>query len=241
MTPEWESLVALARSNLCPDRFPDISPEQVTRRLVEYRCSPKYPEVVAHNLMLARELCVAGTLFYELFTVALHYTAVACECALKEIYVARLPVPFTMRRKRSGISEEKTFHERPSTLEFFHMGWKLRGKAAAETRNFSSLIEWGKRKGVLLPEEVQEFEHGRHTRNLTAHGHNMVGDWTWAIGAVRGVTLVLNRLFPDPETTAYDEENRRRREEERRAWDAGYGSVMTTPGEEEEDPLDEEP
>jgi len=190
--------------------------------------------------MLARELCVAGCLFYELFTVALHYTAVACECALKELYVARLSLPFTMRRQRNGVSEEKIFNERPSTFEFFYVGWKLAGKSAAETRSFSSLIEWGKREGVILPAEERVFEHGRHTRNLTAHGHNMVGDWTWAIGAVRGVTLVLNRLFPDPETTAYDEENRRRREEERRASDAEYDAMMKLPGDNDEEPPQEE-
>jgi hypothetical protein len=108
------------------------------------------------------------------------------------------------------------------------MGWKPVGSPAAETRNFASLIEWAEREGVLLATEAQAFDHGRRTRNLTAHGHNMVVDWTWAIGTVREVTLVLNRLFPDPETTAYDEENRRRRQEQRGAWDTEYDAMMRT-------------
>jgi hypothetical protein len=69
MTLDQDALVALGRANLCPVQFPDVPSESVERRLAEYRCSPRYPEVVAHNLMLAREVCVAGSLFYELFTV----------------------------------------------------------------------------------------------------------------------------------------------------------------------------
>src|SRR5712692_10605203 len=118
MTIERESLVALGRANLCPCQFPEIAPEQVERRLAEYKCSSKYPEVVAHNLMLAREVCVAGTFFYELFTVAMHYTAVACECALKELYLDRMPLPFEMRRGRGDNTEKKVFNARPSLFEF---------------------------------------------------------------------------------------------------------------------------
>ena len=191
MTFERDALAALGRANLVPCLFPDVPVEHVVGRLEEYKCSANYPEVVAHNLMLAREVCVAGSIFYELFTVAMHYTAVACECALKEIYLDRMPIPFEMRRGKGAAGESKIFTARPSLFEFFHMGWKPLGPAAEETKNFSTLIAWAKREGVILPKEERIFEHGRHTRNLTAHGHNMVGDWAWGIGAVRETTLVV--------------------------------------------------
>lgn len=236
MTLDRDALVALGRANLCPCRFPDITAEQVERRLAEYKCSSKYPEVVAHNLMLAREACVAGSLFYEMFTVAMHYTAVACECALKVIYLERMPLPFEMQRPRHSPTETKVFSDRPSLFEFFHMKWWPKGGAAAnETRSFSSLINWAKREGVILEGEVRVFEHGRDTRNLTAHGHNMVGEWWWGLAAVRDVTLVLNRLFPDPEATAYDEENRRCAEEDRRVRSLDYEAMMSRSGEDTSD------
>src|SRR5207302_10718534 len=128
-------LIALARSHLTPHRFPDVDASSVERRLAEYRCSPNYPEVVAYNMMLARELCVAGCVFWELFTVALHYTAVSAESALMGLFLERLELPFTMRRrhyekvKKDGEvkwqlsrEEEQTFEQRLSLYEFSHVG-----------------------------------------------------------------------------------------------------------------------
>src|SRR5437870_1465109 len=92
-------LIALARSNLARTTFPKVEARSIERQLAEYRCSRNYPDVVAHNLMLARELCVTGCAFYELFTVALHYTAVAAESALRVLFLERLEPPFTMERR----------------------------------------------------------------------------------------------------------------------------------------------
>src|SRR5690348_9238323 len=97
-TTVTDETIALARASLTPHQFPAVGLEAVEGRLAEYRCSPNYPEVVAHNMMLARELCVAGCVFYVLFTVALHYTAVAAESALKVLFLAQLDLPFTMKR-----------------------------------------------------------------------------------------------------------------------------------------------
>ena len=234
MDLDRDALAALGRANLAPCQFPDIPPEPVARNLQEYKCSSKYPEVVAHNLMLAREACVAGSIFYELFTVAMHYTAVACECTLKELYLDRMRLPFEMKRRNGSVTGSKVFTARPTLFEFFHMGWKPIGVAADETKSFSSLIAWAKRERIILPQEERIFEHGRRSRILTAHGHNMVGKWTWGLAAVRETTLVLNRLFPDAETTAYDEANRRREEERRREWDLEYDRLMSATSDEEE-------
>lgn len=230
-----DEAIALARANLFKGKFPEIKLESVEQRLAEYKCSPKYPEDVAHNIMLARELCVAGSVFYELFTVALHYTAVAAETALKALFLERLDLPFTMKRTVNGKAERKVFTERPPLYEFSHMGWKLVGPLGGKARNLASLISWADETSLITSREVRTFEAGRRTRNLTAHGHNMVGMWNWAFAAVRNTTLIFNRLFPDPETTAYDEGNRRREEERMRAYDLALDQMLRLPDEPQDD------
>ena len=60
----WVPHVDTARANLTALRFPeDISPDWIKKNLAEMRCSQNYPVLVAHNLMLARELCVARASF----------------------------------------------------------------------------------------------------------------------------------------------------------------------------------
>jgi len=123
-------------------------------------------------------------------------------------------------------TEKRVLRERPSLYEFSHMGWKLIGPLAKKCRNFDSLICWAEETSLITRREAITFEAGRRTRNLTAHGHNMGAPAEWALGAVRNVTLALNRLFPDPETSDYDEENRRRREEQLRAFDADLNAML---------------
>jgi hypothetical protein len=243
-----DELIALAAANLARPKFPEVRQESVLRRLAEYRCSPKYPEVVAHNMMLARELCVAGCICSELFTVALHYTAVAAESALNWLFLERLDRPFTMRRRiyesvrRDGRVEkklvrveEKVFTERPLLYEFAHAGWRLVGPLAEKCRNFDSLIRWAEQMSLISEREANIFEAGRKTRNLTAHGHDMVGMWSWGLAALRHTTLIFNRLFPDPEITAYDEENRRREEERMREYDLSVDEMLQLPSDEPEE------
>src|SRR6202022_2138078 len=177
-----DELIALARRDLARHRFPDIEVARIKRGLAEYRCSPNYPEVVAHNIMLARELCVAGCVFHEPFTVALHYTGVSEECALMELFLQSLDLPFTMKRTVNGKPETKTFPQRPSIYEFAHAGWKLVGPQGAKCRNFASLIAWAEETSLITPREVKTFEFGRRTRNLTAHGHKHGGTARVAVG-----------------------------------------------------------
>src|SRR3954467_9828978 len=90
----WDRLIKLARANLSPHLFPDDTQvRSVEEELARMRCSPNYPEVVAHNVALARELCVAGCLFYELFTASIQFSTAACEVALKERFIDQLSFP----------------------------------------------------------------------------------------------------------------------------------------------------
>jgi hypothetical protein len=57
----WRPYIAAARANLTALKFPeDISPDWIRRRVADMKCSPNYPQVVAHTLMVARELCMLG-------------------------------------------------------------------------------------------------------------------------------------------------------------------------------------
>src|SRR5207248_2755749 len=100
-------LIRAARANLTPHLFPEIALEPIHENLVAMRCSPAYPEAVAHNVMLARQLCVAGCLFYELFTTSVQYSSAACEVAFKQHFVERLPLPCRLTKVTAGTRHEK--------------------------------------------------------------------------------------------------------------------------------------
>ena len=46
----------------------------------------------------------------------------------------------------------------------------------------------------------------------------MVVSPSWALGMLQQTTVMLNQLFPDPETSTYDEQVRRDREATDREW-----------------------
>jgi hypothetical protein len=231
----WLPFIDAARGNLCklrfpgdisPDRklrFPDnISPDWIKGHLTAMRCSPNYPETVAHSLMLARELCVAGCLFYELFTTSIQYSASACEVALKERFVELLPIPCLLTSSAQGrASEERVWTTRPSVDEFVHaigQGWRLPAPLAGLRPTLGHLIRWALARDLIPASQTAWFEHRRQMRNTIAHGHNMVVAPSWALGTLRQTTVILNQLFPDAETTAYDDQVRKERETRDHEW-----------------------
>src|SRR3954466_13604118 len=99
----WLPYLGVARASLTTLRFGnDIAVDWISRHLEEMRCSPNYPETVAHTVMLARELCMVGCIFYELFTTSAQYSASACEAGLKQKFVEVLPIPCVIKRTHQG-------------------------------------------------------------------------------------------------------------------------------------------
>lgn len=221
---DWTSLMAVARANLARSRFPeDTRPDWVEETLSAMRCSPNYPDLVAHNLLIARELCVAGCLFYELFTTSMQFAVSACETALKEKFVSTIPVPFVLDRNRGGGVKEERSWDRPFlAYEFSEMhaqGWRLPAPFRSTGPTLGSLIKWGAKNGLVAPEQFQWFGHRLRLRNTIAHGHNMVVMPGWALALLQETTTMLNQLFPDPETSSYDAAVLQERRARRIAWD----------------------
>jgi hypothetical protein len=219
---DWTHFIATARTNLKQLPVPDnISSEWVELQLQSMRCSPNYPNLVAHNVLLARELCMVGSLFYELFTISVHYAAAACEVALKEHFLDSLAYPSKLTRKLRGVIEERTWTERPVVYEFvdaLNQGWRLEKQHADFKPTLRYLIRWAADSGVISKLQEQWFEHRRHMRNTIAHGHNVIVAPSWALGTLRQTTITLNTMFPNAETSAYDERMRREREQQDQEW-----------------------
>jgi len=242
----WLPYIVSARANLVRAQYPDnISPDWIARHLDAMRCSPNYPDIVAHNVSLARELCVAGTLFYELFTTSVHYSASACETALKQRFVDLLPLPCRLtKRGDEGTIEEKTLEERVAVdqlVYFTSEGWKLPPPYARFKPTLGYLISWGVAARLVPPEQERWYRHRQRMRNTIAHGHDMVVPPSWALGTLQQTIVTLNRLFPDPETRAYDEAVTKQREERDREWTKDLeGMLRLPPDSSTEDTADDE-
>jgi hypothetical protein len=218
----WRPFIRAARANLARKRFPDnISPEWVKRQLDSMRCSPNYPDLVAHNVVQSRELCVAGCLFYELFTTSIHYAVAACEVALKERFLDVLPLPCRITLRRPEGLEERTWATRPHMYELVEavgQGWRLEKPFNQFRPTLGYLMRWAEERDVISPHQSQWFDHHRRMRNAIAHGHNMVVSPSSALGTLRQTIMTLNTMFPDQETTLYDDRMRREREKLDEEW-----------------------
>jgi hypothetical protein len=218
----WSPFISAARANLGRLQFPDnISPDWIKKHLDLMRCSPNYPDTVAHNVTLARELCVAGCLFYELFTTSIQYSAAACESALKHKFVDVLPLPLRLVRTAEGRIEEKVLSDRLVTYQLVDLvaqGWRLPAPHAKFRPTLGYLIHWGVRSGLVPEGEERWYEHRLRMRNTIAHGHDMIVAPSWALGNLQQTIVTLNRLFPDADTSTYDQEAARQRESRDREW-----------------------
>jgi hypothetical protein len=172
--------------------------------------------------MVARELCVAGCLFYELFTTSIQHSASALEAALKERFVALLPIPCRLTKPERGkIIDEKTWTDRPSVDHFVHTiseGWRLPPPVGGFRPSLGYLLRWGRLKGLIPVDQDSWLQHRLRLRNVIAHGHNMVVAPTFALATLQQTTLTLNQLYPHPETFVYDEQVRKEREEKLNQW-----------------------
>src|SRR4051812_40228284 len=67
---DWRRFIATTRARLKQRRVPqDLSPEWIERQLQPIRCSPNYPDLAAHDVLLARELCMVGSLLRAVYDV----------------------------------------------------------------------------------------------------------------------------------------------------------------------------
>jgi len=241
----WSPFIVAARANLARARFPDdISPEWVKRQLESMRCSPNYPDLVAHNVVLSRELCIAGCLFYELFTTSIQYSAAACEVALKERFLDFVTIPCKLIRKRVDAIEERTWEKRPFVYELVEateQGWRLEKPFTDFKPKLGYLIRWAAEHGVISPQQSQWFDHRRRMRNIVAHGHNMIVAPSFALGTLRQTIMTLNSMFPDPDTSAHDERMRQEREKQDQEWWRELeGMLRSSPTVEDSDTVDDD-
>lgn len=218
----WSPYIIAARANLSRAKYPDdISPDWIKKNLDAMKCSPNYPDMVAHNIAVARELCVAGCLFYELFTTSIQYSAAASETALKEKFVNLLPIPLAVTRSADGGLEEKVLHERLLMYQLLHLieqGWKLPPPYSRFRPTLGYLIRWGVNADLVPEGQERWYQHRLRMRNRIAHGQDMVVPPSWALGTLQQTIVTLNKLFPDAETSLYDQELARQRAERDREW-----------------------
>lgn len=187
-----------------------LSLEFLQQELAELRLTPSAPPVVAHDVFIAKRVFLAGWFFYELFADSFHHSAVACESALRERFVRDLPLPIELETKKADASGQRSTRqliERPEadTLdEMLRRAWRLR--AAPDFRmDYSRLIEWADEHGVLSKSSVGYADNFRQWRNLSAHGAKAVLPPGPLLNLMQEAIWIINELFPDLTTDAYDE------------------------------------
>lgn len=183
--------------------------EFLQRELAEIRLTPAAPRVVAHEVFIAKRVFLAGWFFYELFGDSFHHCAVACESALRERFVRDLPLPIDLEAKKpqpNGARLTRQLTERPEadTLdEMLRRAWRLR--SAPDFRmDYSKLIGWADESGVLSKSSVGYADNFREWRNKSAHGSTAVLPPGPLLTVMQEAIWIINELFPDPATDAYD-------------------------------------
>jgi hypothetical protein len=158
---------------------------------------------------LAKQLCITGYLFYEHFTVSIHHTVMACDAALRHIYVKSCSAPLVLLPpRRLSRASERTFDDPTRAVgDIFDAlagGWRL--QEDREFRGtFGQLVEWARNAAVIPQAEFARWEATLLLPNTLAHGSAMVVMPSWALGFLSRTAWMLNPLFPDPETEAYDD------------------------------------
>ncbi len=205
--------------------------DAVQRELLAMRVSSKIPHLAAHHIGLAKQLCIAGVFFYDLCAVAVHVTGVACEVALRERFLAQLSVPVVFTK--AGIT--RTLECRPSAEELVHLlrgGLRLEGHRKGFRASFRELVRWAVDSGVAKKADEGWWVSAVGMRNLLAHGSETIVPLSAPLGVLRRAVWMLNGMFSDADTSAYDaplraagdEEVAREDEETRRFLDREFGS-----------------
>lgn len=186
-----------------------LTTDTLQEYLGEMRLSPNAPEVVAFQVLLTKRTFLAGWFFYELFTDAVHHAAVSCEAALRERFVASLPLPIILDARRiapDGTRPSRTLDDRPeaATLdEMLRRAWRLRSDPEMRL-DYSNLIAWAEDASVLAADATARLNGLRQWRNSSAHGTIAVMTPGPILGVLQEAIWIINDLFPDAATSAWD-------------------------------------
>ena len=186
-----------------------LSLEFLQQELAELQLTPAAPTVVAHEVFIAKRVFLAGWFFYELFADGFHHSAVACESALRARFVRDLPLPIELESKKadpSGQRLTRQLTERPEADaldEMLRRTWRLR--ATPDFRmDYSRLIAWADERGALSKSSVGYADNFRQWRNMSAHGSKAILPPGPLLNVMQEAIWIINELFPDPATDAYD-------------------------------------
>lgn len=171
----------------------------LSRAVADMPVSSRVPALTQHLLKTAKSLCISGYFFYEHFTVAVHYSCVAAEAALRDWCLQKLPRPIEIQRTKR--QEQRSFADRPETSEFFELlrnGWRVVGLSAGFVGRFSELVDFAIEHGGINESERYWWETGADVRNPLAHGSRMLLPPSTAPTLLRRMILNINQLFPDP-------------------------------------------
>ncbi len=179
-----------------------VTTDTIQRELVVMRLSPKLPLTVTHLLGLSKQLCVAGYFFYDLYSVAVHHAAVAAEVAIRERFVASLPDPIILTKRGKNWALPRPASER--LVDILREGWRLDGFDKQFVAGFRQLVRWAESHGILTGDAAGWWTATNALRNMYAHGNDSVVPVNVPLGALRRTVWMLNELFPDADTIAYD-------------------------------------
>jgi hypothetical protein len=183
-----------------------VTTDTIQRELVLMKLSPRLPPTVTHLLGLSKQLCVSGFFFYDLYSVAIHHAVVASEVAMRERFVLSLPDPVTVMKR-----DEQWTLARPSSerlVEILREGWRLPGFERTFVAAFGQLIRWAEAQAIVTGSDVGSWKATRELRNMYAHGSDTILPVNVPLTVLRRTVWMVNELFPDPETLAYDRARR---------------------------------
>src|SRR5713101_2430689 len=106
--------------------FPRVNTDAIQRELISMELSASAPDDVKTHVKVAKQLCVAGYYFYELFSRVVCQAVVACEVALKHRYALEMPLPSTLASKKA--ERQLVLRERANAQKLFALfsdGWRL--------------------------------------------------------------------------------------------------------------------
>jgi hypothetical protein len=179
-----------------------VTTDTIQRELVLMKLSPRLPPTVTHLLGLSKQLCVAGFFFYDLYSVAIHHAAVASEVAMRERFVGSLPDPLIVSKGGQQWTLGRPSSDR--VVEILREGWRLPGQQKNFVAGFRQLVKWAETQRFVTGDDVGWWEATQQLRNMYAHGSDAIVPVNFPISVLRRTVWMVNALFPDPDTVAYD-------------------------------------
>lgn len=184
-----------------------VTTDSIQRELVLMRLSPKLPPRVVHLMGVSKQLCVAGYFFYDLYSVAVHHAALAAEVAIRERFVASLPDPLTVTKAGKAWTITRPAPDR--LVEVLRDGWRLPGFDRRFMAGYGQLVRWAESQRIIMKEDDVGWWTATQTiRNMYAHGSDSILPVNYPLGVLRRTVWMINELFPDADTSAYDRPRR---------------------------------